>query len=311
MLHKAMTGRLGNQMFQYAAVRAFQEQYAKDTPINLDFSILYRFGTKDEGFCNHLGDFNIRDCYIDKEVELNVRQAILFYVYVVCDRILKRTQKTGYMEKKAKYEVKFQKIFQKSGLYIFSLGYFKFENCRVKNKLFIGNFESSRYFDNIKEELREEFTPRYPERTENEKLYKAIRSSESVCVSIRRGDFLSDKYKANHYVCTPQYFEKAVELMKKKIKNPRFVVFSDDVEWVKENMDFPKNTLFESGNDPVWEKLRLMYNCKHFIISNSTFSWWAQYLSKNDKKVVIAPSRWNNGANFDFIYQDDWIKIGP
>ena len=120
--------------------------------------------------------------------------------------------------------------------------------------------------------------------------------------------------RKNLYVCTPEYFENAIKLMQKKVPKAKFFVFSDDVEWCKNNMNFPKGTMYESGTDPVWEKLRLMYSCKHYIISNSTFSYWAQYLSRNDKKIVIAPKSWGNNLykNDDElidIYQDNWILI--
>ena len=97
--------------------------------------------------------------------------------------------------------------------------------------------------------------------------------------------------------------------MNKLVKKPQYIVFSDDVEWCKNNMHFPKNTIYESGNDPIWEKIRLMYSCKHFIISNSTFSWWAQYLSNNKNKIVIAPKKWNNFEYSELIYDDKWILL--
>ena len=139
-----------------------------------------------------------------------------------------------------------------------------------------------------------------------------------MCVSIRRGDFVEDpKARGRFYVCKPSYFKEAVQRMQKEVKNPKFFIFSDDIEWCKKNLDFfPKGTQFEPLENPVYEKLRLMYNCKHFIISNSTFSWWAQFLSRNDKKVVIAPKVWKKntyyskcfGGNMD-IYQKGWILI--
>ena len=98
--------------------------------------------------------------------------------------------------------------------------------------------------------------------------------------------------------------------MKEKIDNPVLFVFSDDIKWAKENIKFEGIQIFyEDGNDTVDEKLRMMYSCKHFIISNSTFSWWAQFLSRNQDKIVIAPSRWyKNDVHSDLI-NENWIKI--
>ena len=89
-------------------------------------------------------------------------------------------------------------------------------------------------------------------------LYEVI--TESICITIRRGDFVSnEEYKKNLYVCDEKYFYKSIDVIEKMVKNPVFFVFSDDIEWVKNNIKFPKNTIFETGDDPVWEKLRLMY----------------------------------------------------
>ena len=144
--------------------------------------------------------------------------------------------------------------------------------------------------------------------TENEKLYKKITESESVCVTIRRGDYLNDTFRNDFYLCTPKYFIEAMRIMKSRVPNAKFFIFSDEPEWCKENIPFPFECEYESGIDPVWEKFRLMYSCKHFIISNSTFSWWAQYLSRNKNKVVIAPNKWRNGSYTWDIYKDqNWL----
>ena len=87
------------------------------------------------------------------------------------------------------------------------------------------------------------------------------------------------------------------------------ICFSDDIEWVKNNLDFKCETYYENGNDPVWEKLRLMSCCKHFVISNSSFSWWAQYLSCNKNKIVYAPTKWYVDNRKVDIFQDSWKYI--
>lgn len=150
---------------------------------------------------------------------------------------------------------------------------------------------------------------------ENKVLYDVLKSDkQTVCISIRRGDYVSNaEFEKKLNICTKEYFEKAVKCLKQKIDNPVFIVFSDDIEWCKVNIDFieKENYYFESGKDSVWEKLRLMYMCKHFIISNSIFSWWSQYLSKNEEKIVIAPKFWfkNDSGNKYPLLLDSFIKI--
>ena len=182
-----------------------------------------------------------------------------------------------------------------------------FYKSKNKNIIFYGRYEDKSFYENKKEKIMKMYTPKKEILDKNKKLYDIIKKSESVCVTIRRGDFLNSEFKKNYYICTPQYFEEAIEKMNKLVNNPQYIVFSDDMEWCKNNMKFPEGTLFETKNNPIWEKIRLMYSCKHFIISNSTFSWWAQYLCRNKNKKVIAPNKWNNFEYADLIYDDSWI----
>lgn len=309
MIYKEMTGRLGNQLFQYATIKAYKKKYNLDDPIVLDFSKLKLLGTEDEGFCDELKYFKTN--YLTNRIKVR-RLLVLFNIFInkfIFSYLYKNNEKKVY-----NFQKKHQHFFNKIGLFFFSFGYVEFEKTNKKNKYFYGDFESPKYFDFIKTDLMKEFEPKKEVLKTNLELYKQIIESESVCISIRRGDFVSNEtIKKKHYICNPKYYYKSIEYIKKNVKKPRFVVFSDDIKWCKENLDFPDNTLYESGQDPVWEKLRLMYSCKHFIISNSTFSWWAQYLSRNDKKIVVAPDRWKNysykkDGTFD-IYEDNWEKI--
>jgi hypothetical protein len=200
----------------------------------------------------------------------------------------------------------------KNGLYLQSDGYTPIRAC-LKNDIIInGLYEAPQYFENIKNVLLEEITPKCPPLPENKPLYDIILQEQSVCVSVRRGDFLSRRFKSRFNVCTEKYFYQAINEMKKIHPGCVFVFFSDDISWCIETFDsLDAEKYFESGNDPVWEKLRLMYSCKHFIISNSTFSWWAQYLSRNEHKTVISPCRWRrNAKNFESpLNEDFFIKI--
>lgn len=319
MINKYIIGRLGNQMFQYATVRAFQiKNKLENEEINLDFSEVFQ-RADEGGFEDSLSYFNIPKYHIKPIKKTPMQKILITYLnsikvyYMLKDKIFHTKNYSKIMYKK---ETKIQAQLNKHGLYSFRLGYCDFKNSNIKNKCFYGTFESSKYFDDIKETIQKEFTPKYGILEKNKELYKEIENTESVCVTIRRGDFVQvESIRKNLYICTPEYFKEAINMMQEKVPNAKFFIFSDDVEWCKKNMKFPKDTKFETGNDPVWEKLRMMYSCKHFIISNSTFSWWAQYLSRNKKKVVIAPDRWTNDSykkhNKIDIYEENWelIKI--
>jgi hypothetical protein len=214
-----------------------------------------------------------------------------------------------------KFEKKMQPFINKFGVYYMIHGFYEFKPTKAKNKIFYGNFESDKYFNENEKLLKKLYTPKEKELEKNKKLYNIIKNSNSVCITIRRGDFVTNpEFKKVHFICDEEYFQNAIKIIKEKINDPTFIVFSDDVDWVKKNMGFGEPTFYEDGTDQIFEKLRLMYSCKHFIISNSTFSWWAQYLSRNEEKVVVAPKKWKNVAyksdttKLD-IYQDFWIRI--
>ena len=144
---------------------------------------------------------------------------------------------------------------------------------------------------------------------DNKKLYEIINNTNSVCVTIRRGDYLSTNNKNVYYLCDEAYFQKAIQLIATKVNNPVFIFFSDDIEWVKNNIKVKFEAYYERGDDPIWEKIRLMYSCKHFIISNSSFSWWAQYLSRNEQKVVVSPNRWYRKGCVTTLIDEKFLTI--
>lgn len=302
MIQKSMMGRLGNQMLQYASMRAFMEKN-NDFDLRLDYNtIAKRMGDK-----NELVNFNVVEYKeIDKihytivqKLTKKIIEKIIYVFYNNKDR-------TGQIN----FERKISPWLQKIGYYRMIYGYTDLENSKCKNKIFEGYFESHKYFDDIKDILLKEFEPRHDRLEKNIETYRRMEENESVCISIRRGDYLKSENKALQ-VCTINYYKKAIAKILELKPNAKFFVFSDDIEWVKENLNFSEDTYFESGNDPVWETLRLMYSCKNFIISNSTFNWWGQYLSRSKDKIVIAPSKWKNTFDDRGLYEEDWILIEP
>jgi hypothetical protein len=142
----------------------------------------------------------------------------------------------------------------------------------------------------------------------SKKFLKEISSTNSVGIHIRRGDYFSDK-KTNlyHNVLPIEYYLESIEIIKRKIKNPKFFFFSDDIKWVKENF---KNTNFNfiTTDDDV-EEFLLLANCKNLIIANSTYSLWAAYLLETSNKIIIAPKFWGNFNYSQKLIPNEWIRV--
>ena len=111
-------------------------------------------------------------------------------------------------------------------------------------------------------------------------------------------------------ICTEMYYAKAITYICNKIDQPSFFVFSNEIDWVKNNVDIPNPTYidFNNGADS-WQDMFLMSQCKHNIIANSSFSWWGAWLNSGQEKLVIAPKKWFNNHEINDIVCESWIKI--
>lgn len=302
MIYVYMRGRLGNQLFQYAFARVLQK-YNPEQQICYLFNDVYSQGEIKDGWENSLKYFNTVDVVESEnsKIKLGIIAKLIMKLY------WKNYPHTQSIEDKHRYQMKWIKYMEKVGLYYLDLGYYPFPKKCKKNIIVSGNFESEKYFSEIKEQLMQEITPRTALKGKNLELMNLILEKNSVCISVRRGDFVDDSDNSKLLnVCTKHYFVNAINRVKELVEYPVLFFFSDDIAWAKENLKFDVESYFEDGTDPVWEKLRLMYSCKHFIISNSTFSWWAQYLGKNPEKIVIAPSKWYNSEYVPDIIQREW-----
>lgn len=306
-ISKYIRGRLGNQLFQYASARQLQETSGGDVELVFNFS---RY-VNSLDFQDDLKNFNVVPYKTSNKIRLTLPQIFYIYLHKVIKRIYRFINPTKYKEFRYIFENRNANRLQRVGIYWKEDGALEMRCANAKHKIMIGHFESAKNFDKIRDQLLFELTPKNKPLEKNKDLYKIIKDNESVCISIRRGDFVSNpKFSKNFNVCDMNYFNMAIREIRKHVKNPTFIVFSDDVDWCKHNVKIASGEVyFEDGTDPVWEKLRLMYSCKHFIISNSTFSWWAQYLSRNNDKIVIAPKKWTNFGYDRDIYEKNWILI--
>lgn len=173
-------------------------------------------------------------------------------------------------------------------------------------------FQNEKYFINIADDIRKEFTLKQELSFKAKEILQKIENSNSVSLHVRRGDYITNqKTNSFHGVCGMDYYQEAMNIIKEKISNPAFFIFSDDIAWARDNFK-DKDFVFVSDTaiEDV-EELILMSKCKHNIIANSSFSWWGAWLNNNPNKIVIAPQKWfnNKKANQTDIVPESWIKI--
>ncbi|MDP2842304.1 MAG: alpha-1,2-fucosyltransferase, partial [Acetobacterium sp.] len=165
-----------------------------------------------------------------------------------------------------------------------------------------GYWQSEKYFSNIADIIRNEFAVTLPQTDKNMELAQQIISCESVSLHVRRGDYVTDeKTNTIHGTCDLDYYKRCIERLTHKIHHPCFFIFSDDPEWAEQNLKITHPATFVCHNGPEknYEDLRLMSQCRHHIIANSSFSWWGAWLGQYPDKLVLSPQKWFNEKNFN------------
>jgi hypothetical protein len=176
-----------------------------------------------------------------------------------------------------------------------------------------GFWQSQDYFRAVEPLLREHFRFRRPPR--RSAVADAIAESRaSVGVHIRRQDYLTPAGKHLGFVGV-EYYTRALEAMRGRAHEARFFVFSDDIEWCRDNIGLDAPHVFvtasDAGEDAAAADLQLMTMCRHFVIANSSFSWWAAWLSLHPGKIVIAPERWFDDPRLDArdVVPAGWLRL--
>lgn len=277
-------GGLGNQMFQYAFYRRLQLD-GKDVALDISGFNGYELHNGFE-IRNIFGvDVNVADISVVNEIKLKISHA------TIIQKIIWKI----FSSRPILVQKKFN--FQKEYL-----------NFR-KTKYLDGYWQSEKYFGVHSDTIRNDF--KFPLLDIKNKDYAdKILQSEAISIHIRMGDYVNHPLHGG--ICTLDYYHKAIDLIKSKVINPKFFVFSNDIEWCENNLDL-LDANYITGNDGEnsFRDMQLMSICKHNIIANSSFSWWGAWLNSNPDKIVIAPNKWFNDPtiNTKDLLPDSWIQI--
>lgn len=281
MIIVRLKGGLGNQMFQYALGRALSIKN------NITLGL-------DTGFFNlNLNPKRQYDLEVFNIAGKVLEQKEIPFLYRFChkSKILDKITRCGFKEKSFDFDPQ-----------IFSLG---------SNLYIDGYWQSPKYLEGFEDEIRKNFTLKNTPIPKIQDLAREIENANSLCIHVRRGDYVENK---NHEIVDNEYYIKGIEYIKNHAPIDKIYVFSDDIEWCKNNLKFEIPTMFvnsgyagEKGEGHMF----LMSKCKNFIIANSSFSWWATWLSNNKEKIVICPKQWFPDAKIDTsdLIPKEWIRI--
>lgn len=192
----------------------------------------------------------------------------------------------------------------------------RMENEITKNCIFRGFWQSEKYFEHCKEDIRKQFMFLPFDEEKNIKVAEKMANENSVAIHLRKGkDYLQSALMGKG-LCTAEYYMSAIDYIRQHIDNPVFYVFTDNPSWVKENLPAFDYTLVdwnEVSGKRNFRDMQLMSCCKHNIIGNSTYSWWGAWLNPNPKKIVIGPAKFFNPVDKFFSKSDimceEWVKL--
>jgi hypothetical protein len=307
MIISRLTGGLGNQMFQYAAGLALAHKHR--TALKLDtgwFPVnAARSGVRHYAYALHC--FNVLEQFATQE-EIN---GLVGRSGGLCEKVVYRAATILGLHRLSRLlgPSVGQLHNQESGKFYPSF-------LELPDHTYLsGTFQSEKFFLPVAEQLRPQFSFRYPLSSEVAGLAREIQETESISVHFRWGDYVSDaKYREGLGVLPMSYYRDAVALLRGKLGAAiKLYIFSDDIDAVEKEFrpDAPRTYVRGVRPENSHDELRLMALCRHNVIANSTFSWWAAWLNANPAKIVIAPDPFFQGLGADGadIVPESWVKL--
>ena len=286
----SLFGGLGNQMFDYAFSLALKKKYP-DEEILLDAHLLKTL--YEYGFELHTVFPNINyRLATKKQINAVSRYFGNYYVSRFMRAILP-TRKTEFIEKLP--DTYDPDVFTLQG-----------------DRYLIGYWHGYDYYKDIIKDIQDSFVFQNPNEY-NLSMGVELEDGNTVGIHVRRGDYLKAKHAEFGQAITLDYYKEAISLLYNQNDNYRFYIFSNDIDWCKQEilplLKTDKVTFMteNTGINSCWD-MYLMSKCKNLIIANSTFSWWGAILNRRNP-LVIAPKNWKVDYSSETICAPNWIRI--
>ena len=292
MIDICLMGGLGNQMFEYALYKNFE---CRGIPAEM---FIMNQPEKQSGTTALEAAFPQAEIHWDEDHREYKRLQNQDGRNTIADKVIRRLV---FSRRRLVYE-------KRDGVF----------DARVPNitdAALIGYWQTSKYWTGIQSILQKIFVFSHEYDGLTKKILKEMGSCESVSIHIRGGDYLTEATrKIFGGICTPSYYQKAVNIIRSQKKNSVFFVFSNDRKYAEEILgrkcEFHFVNELINAEYPDWVDMMLMSRCRHHILANSSFSWWGAYLGNYQEKIIIAPDQWLNGKGTKDIWEPEWIRIG-
>ena len=256
---------LGNQMFQYAFFKQMQHWHGEEK-VKLDIDT-YHWKAHNGLELDRVFDLDLKKDSVPEHISLKFADVS----YKIAHRIRRRL------------------FGRKHRSYAFWKEY-NLQDYKDLDDIYLeGYWNNEIYFKEVEDKIRKIYQFKIELNKKDKELLKFIENNESVAVHVRRGDY--ERYPETFPMCKPGYYHKAYDLLTASKSGLKFLVFSDDILWCKKELNFMSDATFVENLDPgqASKDMMFMSYCKHNVIANSTFSWWAAWLNRNLNKKVYFP----------------------
>lgn len=301
MIYMKFSGGLGNQVFQYSAAKELQRFLGQEVKFSYLSKTHHTHAEREltiTRFCSENWEEVSNEYFWEKHRVRRIIYAVINKLFFAINR--KNSKKIAELH---------WKLLNKLGVYQqMDRWYFSFRKplfC-IKDVYMEGMYHHPMYTESYIEEFRRNLHLKDMEQVEEIMKAQQFGSEPKAAVHVRRGDYLT---VGGYAICSTDYYLNGMEYIRSHVPDVKFIVFSDDIAWCRENLKASENTVFMQEGQPDYIDFELMRSCDHFVISNSTYSWWAANLGVAENKIVITPKSWYQNSTKDWLTIDGWIAL--